>query len=72
MPFGAGLQVFRVMSAAQPLRMPSRPLVIAISGRASAVEAFELAKAGVHAFLPKPFSKAELAHCVRRALDQRR
>jgi DNA-binding NtrC family response regulator len=55
----------------QALRMPSHPVVIAISGRASPVEAFELAKAGVHAFLPKPFSKAELARCVRHALDKR-
>lgn len=56
----------------QAMRLPSRPLVIAISGRASAAEAFELAKVGVHSFLAKPFSKPELARCIRHALDLRR
>jgi DNA-binding NtrC family response regulator len=53
------------------LRLQPRPLAIAISGRASAAEAFELAKVGVHSFLAKPFSKPQLVRCIRHALEQR-
>ena len=53
------------------LALRPQPLVIAISGRASAREAFELAKAGVHSFLAKPFAKPDLARCLRQALEQR-
>ena len=43
------------------------PIVIAISGKASAHEAFKLAKVGVSAYLPKPFSIAELLSAIEKA-----
>jgi DNA-binding NtrC family response regulator len=53
------------------LRLESRPLLIAISGRASPAQAFELAKLGVQLYLAKPFSKPQLAQSIRAALDSR-
>jgi DNA-binding NarL/FixJ family response regulator len=66
LPDGKGHMVFE-----QALRLEPRPLLIAISGKATAVEAFELARLEVRAFVPKPFSELELERCVLRALEQR-
>ena len=47
-----------------------KPLLVAISGRASAAEAFRLGQIGVRAYLPKPLSLLDLSEAVESALEQ--
>lgn len=66
LPDGSG---HAVITAA--LRFSPVPVLIAISGVASATEAFDLARAGAVAFLVKPFGLAELERCLRDACEAR-
>jgi len=50
--------------------LPMMPLIIAISGEASADQSFRLAQRGVRAFLPKPFNLAMLEQTVDSARAQ--
>jgi DNA-binding NarL/FixJ family response regulator len=63
LPDGSSVEVAEASRALDP-----SPTVIAISGAATAAEAFELAKAGVQVFLPKPFSQGEFERRVKWAL----
>ena len=61
---------------AQPIvedavRMRPMAAVIAMSGQASAEEAFQLARAGARRYLPKPISLEELTRSVEEALGDR-
>jgi two-component system, response regulator RegA len=61
---------------AQPIvedavRMRPVAAVIAMSGQASAEEAFQLARAGARRYLPKPISLEELTRSVEEALGDR-
>lgn len=47
------------------------PAVVAMSGQASAEEAFRLAQAGARRYLPKPISLEELTRAVEEALSDR-
>ncbi len=53
------------------LRFSPVPVLIAISGVASATEAFDLARAGAVAFLVKPFGLHDLERCLRDACQAR-
>jgi len=66
LPDGSG---HAVITAA--LRFSPVPVLIAISGVATATEAFDLARAGAVAFLVKPFGLHELERCLRDACDAR-
>ena len=66
LPDGSG---HSVITAA--LRFSPVPVLIAISGVASAAEAFDLARAGAVAFLVKPFGLHELEACLRDACAAR-
>jgi len=66
LPDGTG---HAVITAA--LRFSPVPVLIAISGVASATEAFDLARAGAVAFLVKPFGLLELEQCLHAACDAR-
>jgi DNA-binding NarL/FixJ family response regulator len=66
LPDGSGHSV--ITSA---LRFSPVPVLIAISGVASATEAFDLARAGAVAFLVKPFGLHELERCLRDACNAR-
>jgi len=66
LPGGDGLEIAR---AARELR--PRPIVIALSGRASASEAFQLAKLGVAAYLPKPVTPDALEAAFQMAAQTR-
>ncbi len=66
LPDGTSHPIFAQASRIAPL-----PLMIAISGEASAAEGFELARLGAHAFLPKPFTHAQLERCIAQALELR-
>jgi DNA-binding NarL/FixJ family response regulator len=66
LPDGSGHSV--ITSA---LRFSPVPVLIAISGVASATEAFDLARAGAVAFLVKPFGLHELERCLRDACQAR-
>jgi len=66
LPDGTGQAVIR-----GALRFSPVPVLIAISGVASATEAFDLARAGAVAFLVKPFGLPELERCLRDACDAR-
>lgn len=66
LPDGSGHSV--ITSA---LRFSPVPVLIAISGVASATEAFDLARAGAVAFLVKPFGLHELERCLREACRAR-
>jgi DNA-binding NtrC family response regulator len=46
------------------------PVTVAMSGRASPDEAFRLAQHGVRAYLPKPFTRAELAAAIETGCDE--
>lgn len=59
LPDGSARSVFEETARAWP-----RPILVAISGRASAAEAFALGQMGVRAYLPKPLSLADLAAAV--------
>jgi FixJ family two-component response regulator len=64
LPDGQGHQVLRAAMALSPI-----PVLVAISGKASASEAFSLARSGAVAFLEKPFGLAELERLLRSACD---
>lgn len=55
----------------QAVRMQPAPAVIAMSGQASAEEAFELARLGARRYLPKPISLEDLNRSVEAALHDR-
>lgn len=48
-------------------RLSPAPVVVAMSGKASPDEAFQLAQRGVRGYLPKPFGRAELEAAVEAA-----
>lgn len=66
LPDGSGVEVAEAARKIEPA-----PMVVAISGAASAAEAFELARAGVRAFVPKPFSQGEFVRRIGWALEAR-
>lgn len=51
-------------------RLAAMPIIIAISGEASAGQSFELAQKGVRAFLPKPFDLVTLERTIDAARTQ--
>lgn len=59
LPDGSGFDLLRQASQGRP-----KPLLVAISGKASAEEAFELAQIGVRAYLPKPLTLEALTEAV--------
>jgi DNA-binding NtrC family response regulator len=63
LPDGDARAILDAISLLQPA-----PVVVAVSGEASPVEAFELAHRGVRAFLPKPISLVELERAIDLAL----
>ncbi|MFP6606690.1 MAG: response regulator [Myxococcota bacterium] len=64
LPDGSALKILETA-----LHLSPEPVKIAVSGHASAEEAFQLAKLGVLAYLAKPFSLAELSGTIERVLD---
>lgn len=67
LPDGTGLEIARAASKLRPI-----PDILAISGRATAQEAFRLAALGVRAFLAKPISLDSLCTTVQAILDNPR
>lgn len=65
LPDGSGFQVLEEAARTRP-----KPLLVAISGVASAEEAFRLGQIGVRAYLPKPLSLRDLDEAVALALSQ--
>ena len=63
LPDASGLEVAELAARQKPA-----PAMIAISGKASASEAFGMARQGVHMFLSKPFSADEFRRMVRSLL----
>jgi len=63
LPDGSAQKIFETS-----LRLSPEPVKIAMSGYASAEEAFRLAKLGVLAYLPKPFALDELSESIERVL----
>lgn len=61
LPDGSGIDVVRLATALSPL-----PVVVAISGKASPTEAFQVAEAGARAYLEKPISFRKLKAEVER------
>lgn len=65
---GSGVEVVRARSS-----RGQGAVIVAMSGIASASEAFELARAGAHVYLTKPFTREELlagiAECVDRSVE---
>ena len=61
LPDGTAIEIFRRSNELRP-----EPMKVAISGVASATEAFELAQLGVRAYLGKPFSLADLLETIGR------
>jgi len=59
---------FKVLEAT--LGISPEPVKIAMSGHASAEEAFKLAQLGVLAYLPKPFSLQEMSDTLERVLRE--
>ena len=59
---------FEVLDAARPLR--PTPITIAMSGKASADEAFRLARLGVSIYLPKPLDLTTLNTTLEQALAE--
>jgi len=55
----------------QAVKQRPAPAVIAMSGQASAEEAFELARLGARRYLPKPISLEDLNRSVEEALGDR-
>jgi DNA-binding response OmpR family regulator len=55
----------------EAVRMRPAAAVIAMSGQASAEEAFQLARSGARRYLAKPISLEELTHSVEEALSDR-
>jgi DNA-binding NarL/FixJ family response regulator len=66
LPDGNGRTLFE-----RALRIEPQPLLLAISGRATGREVFELARMGVHGFLDKPFELGELQGALHDALAYR-
>ena len=64
LPDGSALKILETA-----LHLSPEPVKIAVSGHASAEEAFQLAKLGVLAYLAKPFSLAELSGTIERVLE---
>ena len=64
LPDGNGVMLARALSRLRPA-----PLVIAMSGRASASEAFQLGALGVRGYLAKPLSFTELVATIESVLD---
>lgn len=62
LPDGTGRDVLAALADREP-----QPLVVAMSGAAAPAQAFDLAQWGVHAWLDKPFTLAELDAAVERA-----
>jgi DNA-binding NtrC family response regulator len=60
-----GVSAFPVVEAALRRRPP--PVVVAMSGQASAEESFRLGQLGVRAYLPKPFSSDAIFAAIERA-----
>ena len=60
LPDGSGVDLARAAS----MRLPA-PLVVVLSGEASAQEAFALAQLGVVQFVSKPFLPEELLHAIK-------
>jgi DNA-binding response OmpR family regulator len=65
LPDGSGVTLVHELAKLRPA-----PLVVAMSGRASASEAFELGALGVRGYLPKPVSLGELVATIESVLDQ--
>ena len=65
LPDGSAL---KILEAA--LHLSPEPVKIAMSGHASAEEAFQLAKLGVLAYLPKPFTLDEISATIERVLRE--
>ncbi len=59
LPDGSGVRVAEAASSMQP-----SPLIVVVSGEASAPEAFTLAQLGVVQFVTKPFSLDELVAAI--------
>ncbi len=66
LPDGSGLDVASAAATISPA-----PLIVVVSGDASAGEAFRLAQLGAIHYLPKPFSVEELVAAVELAHDTR-
>lgn len=65
LPDGSGLEIAAAAAKQRPL-----PLIVAMSGVASAKEAFELAQHGVNVYLTKPFRPAEFSERVEASLEE--
>lgn len=65
LPDGDGRAVFE-----RALQLDPVPVMVAMSGRATTLEAFELGRLGVHRFVEKPFVTAELESEVIEAAAQ--
>jgi DNA-binding NtrC family response regulator len=65
LPDGCGMQLAEAATRLRPL-----PAIVAISGRATAGDAFRLAQLGVLAYLPKPLSPRELTQHLELVLEQ--
>jgi DNA-binding NtrC family response regulator len=65
LPDGSALKILEAT-----LRLSPEPVKIAVSGHASAEEAFQLARLGVLAYLPKPFSLDQLSATIERVLRE--
>jgi DNA-binding response OmpR family regulator len=64
LPDGSGVTLAQELSRQRPA-----PLVVAMSGQASASEAFQLGALGVRGYLPKPLSFTELTATIDSLLD---
>jgi two-component system, response regulator RegA len=64
LPDGSGVTLARELARQRPA-----PLVIAMSGRASANEAFQLGALGVRGYLPKPLSFSDLVATIDSVLE---
>lgn len=65
LPDGDAFDVLRAVIELQPA-----PSVVAISGIAKPLDAFQLALLGVRAFVPKPLDEARLQAAIDRALER--
>jgi two-component system, response regulator RegA len=65
LPDGSGLEVARAASRSTPM-----PAVVALSGEATADEAFRLAEFGVRGYLNKPVQLDELNSAIGKALGE--
>jgi two-component system response regulator RegA len=65
LPDGSGVDLAELAATSRPA-----PLMVAISGRASAAEAFRLGQLGVRGYLPKPLSFADFTCTLEGLLAQ--